>query len=175
MLPPTLRHALIVGALGLTCVLPLHAADDEAKKMSPAAELLELMSFEANALSAARAGFDPAVQQFRDQGMPDAAIEEIQAAADRFFTKTFSDPALKQGLIDLYAESFTDDELHELIAFYNTRVGRKSLILIPDITNKAMAQGQKFAEKNSAQFQQEMAEIIQRYQAMENEAEPGDE
>lgn len=46
----------------------------------------------------------------------------------------------------LYEKYFTAPEIHELIAFYKTPVGRKALSTLPQITNESMQIGQRWAQ-----------------------------
>lgn len=49
----------------------------------------------------------------------------------RFFSKYMSYESLKEDLIKLYVEEFTEKELNEIIAFYETQTGRKVLKKLP--------------------------------------------
>ena len=134
-----------------------------AAETSSAEKLVAMFDFAAQGKQAAAVAFRPVIEKFRAQGLPDEAITEIQAAADSFFEKTFSDPAMRAGLIELYQQHFTSDELDELIRFYGTPVGRKSLQVLPVITNEGMQLGQKLAAKNQEEFQKQLTAIITKY------------
>jgi hypothetical protein len=56
-------------------------------------------------------------------------------------------PELIQGFEALYASNFTVDEMDQLIAFYRTPIGRKSLQQMPQIIQQSMALGQAWAGK----------------------------
>lgn len=135
---------------------PLHAE-------APARTLLETMKFKETSLAAAKAAFQPAIAQFEQQGIPAAGIEEINKAAENFFTKVFTDPELIDSVVKLYETKFTKAELEELIKFYKTPVGRKSLDSLPSIMSETAQLGQQYAQKNSAQFQQDIAAIMAKY------------
>lgn len=56
-------------------------------------------------------------------------------------------PELMQGVEALYASNFTVDEMDQIIAFYRTPVGRKTLQQMPQLMLHSMALGQAWAEK----------------------------
>lgn len=152
---------LLIAATLITAVAPLAANAQEEK--SPALRLLEAIEFAETARAAADASFAPVIDQFKAQGLPDEAIEEIKAAANRFFTKTFEDPDIAGELAKVYENSFTDAEMEELLLFYETPIGKKSLQTMPQVMQESGMIGQKFAEKNQAVFQKEMEDIMAKY------------
>ena len=150
--------AALVSAISLSSV---SAQEDK----SPAIRLLELIDFAATARTAADISFAPIIEQLKAQGLPDEAIKEVKAAANKFFTKTFEDPEITADLAKIYENSFTNEEMEELLTFYATPVGIKSLATMPQIMQESGAVGQKFAAKNQAEFQAEMQAIMMKYQA----------
>lgn len=154
---PLLLAASLISAAG---ALPATAQEEE---KSPAARLLEVIDFAATARAAADASFAPVLQQLQAQGLPAEAITEVQAAATKFFTKTFEDPEINGELAKVYENNYTAEEMEELLLFYATPVGKKSLETMPQIMQESGAIGQKFAAKNQAEFQAEMQAIMAKY------------
>lgn len=147
------RTSKIMKAFSLSLALvaltlaPLLA--EEAKKLTPAEELLRVTRFEENGREAPEATFKPFVEEFKKQGLPAEAIREIETAASACFHQLMSDPELKQGVIDLYNEVFSEDEL---VQFYQTPTGKKALLQMPKIFGEAMHLGQKHAENTPLNF-----------------------
>ena len=148
-------------ALGALTLAPLLA--QEAKKLTPAEELLSVTRFEKNGREAAEATFKPFVEEFKKQGLPAEAIREIETAASAYFHQLMSDPELKQGVVDLYNKIFSADELIELIHFYQTPTGKKALIQMPKIFGEAMQLGQKHAAKYAPKFQIQLEAILKKH------------
>ncbi|MGJ8635151.1 MAG: DUF2059 domain-containing protein, partial [Luteolibacter sp.] len=134
-------NLLIIAACALLPVSLLHAQEEK----SPAMRLVELMEFTENAKTTATTAFEPMLQQLKAQGLPDEALKEVSESADRYFTKTFEDPAIKTDIAAVYENIFSEDEMEELILFYNTPVGKKTLVAMPQIMQESMAVGQKHA------------------------------
>lgn len=156
----------------LACTLAPAAFGQEEREPTVAERLLKLMRFEQTGFEAAKAAFRPFVDQFRQQGLPEAALKEIEAAADAYFHQLMSDPELKKDILKLYEETFSEAELEEMLAFYQTPTGQKALLEMPKIMASGMALGEKYAEKYAPAFEEQLAEILEKHQDLPGE---GDE
>ena len=85
------------------------------------------------------------------------ALESKRKAMKIFFDRYMSWQSLEGDFIRIYTESFTEGELKELTAFYNTPVGQKSVRLMPEMTKKGGEIGQKRVQENI----HELVKIIQ--------------
>jgi len=72
---------------------------------------------------------------------------------EQFLRKYMSWESVKDELADLYAERFTEDELHQLTKFYRTDVGKKMARLTSDLMAKAGEIGQKKVEDHVSELQ----------------------
>jgi len=63
-------------------------------------------------------------------------------------------------LVELYRQSFTEEELRGLITFYRTPVGRKALEKLPELTRRGMEIGLETAEQHQAELEQKIRERI---------------
>ena len=70
-----------------------------------------------------------------------------------YLQKYMSLGAIMDDLIALYVEYFTEDELRELADFYNTDLGKKSQVLMPELFQRGAEIGQRKVEENSAELQ----------------------
>jgi len=73
-----------------------------------------------------------------------------------FLKKYMSFQALKPNLIDIYAESFTEQELKELTLFYQTTTGQKALKVMPSLVQK----GARLGSQKLIEHKQELADMI---------------
>lgn len=152
-------RTLLLTALAAT--LPLtDAPGQRAAERSPAERIVELTGFESVGFDAARAAFRPVLEEFRAEGYDPKVLREIESAADAFFHKVMTDPALKTGAAKLYQETFSDEELEELLLFYQTPLGRKALAHLPGILQQSMTLGQQLAEKHAPAFQDQLTDIL---------------
>jgi len=164
-----MKPLLLAALVGLLPVSETRA--DQAEK-SPAERILDATDFCGNGFESARSTFKPVIDQFRQQGLDPKAIEEIESAADAFFHKVMSDSSLKAEAIKLYNKNFTTEELEELLAFYETPLGQKTLVQLPAILRESMALGQKIAEKHAPSFQQQLGMILNKHKKIVPEALP---
>lgn len=81
------------------------------------------------------------VGQFK-QALPDVPDEFWKEAM-----KEVSADALIDLIVPIYDKHFTHDEIKQMIAFYETPVGKKLSTTLPLITQEAMAAGQKWGEE----------------------------
>ncbi|WP_376090878.1 DUF2059 domain-containing protein [Roseomonas sp. CCTCC AB2023176] len=83
------------------------------------------------------------VQQMQQAGranpqQAEAAVGEVIMPALRAAT-----PQMMTGIADIWARYFTAEELRQMVAFYDTPLGRKSLALMPQMTAETQALAQR--------------------------------
>jgi len=71
-----------------------------------------------------------------------------------FVSKYMQWGLLKDQMAALYAQNFTEKELRDLVAFYNTPTGRKFVQVQPLLTQKGMEIGQQMVQAHQAELQQ---------------------
>jgi len=57
----------------------------------------------------------------------------------------------------IYASNFTVDELHDIMAFYQSPAGQKYIQRAPMIAQQSMAAGQQFGREVAKDVEQEMS------------------
>jgi hypothetical protein len=72
----------------------------------------------------------------------------------QFFAKYVSWEALRPQLLALYTDTFTESELRELIAFYKTPVGQKSIEVMPGLFQKGIDIGQKLVQDHLGELRE---------------------
>jgi len=77
--------------------------------------------------------------------------EEVSAIVDEVFSdsNTFAEM-----MYPIYETRFTEEELNELIDFYNTALGKKLISELPAITKEGMDAGTKLGESLAPKIQQ---------------------
>lgn len=144
--------------------LLLVSAPLQAAEKSAAERLVDAVDMQGSGLIAARQAVKPMMERFKAQGLPPEALAEISEATELFFTKTFSDPELKKAMVKLYEQKFSPEELEEMLRFYETPVGRKALLAMPELMSEAAKIGQQMAGKNTEAYQTQLQDIITKYQ-----------
>jgi len=145
-----MRVAIILTATLLTfsALAGSAGADEEITKShrKAAADLLKLMDAENQAMAGANAMADvmlqsnPMLSPFRD------VITEWSA-------KVMTWENMMPKMVALYAETYTEDELKELIAFYSSKLGKKMIRVTPELTRRGAMIGSELAQKHMGELQ----------------------
>jgi len=106
------------------------------KRVAIALELLETMHMKHN-----YEGMIKRVTQMQIQQNPQLII--IRPTISSFFTKYMGWNALKNDIAKTYASNYTTKELEEIKAFYLTKVGQKSIHLMPQLASQGAKIGQQ--------------------------------
>jgi uncharacterized protein len=147
-----LAGAVSVAAAALGAQEPAAAARPaiSAGHRAAAAELLVVTETERQLREGIASAFDlqvranPLLGPFRDV---------MQRYADKYLDWATMQPEL----VDVYASTFSEPELRDMIAFYRTPTGRRVVRLLPEVTARA----QQVAERRVAAHVDELNRMIQ--------------
>ena len=123
---------------------PILCADEASEK--EAEKLLDMMGMQEM--------MDQSVSQMLDiqlQQQPDLA--PFKGVMIEFFNNNMSYESIKPELIKMYSEAFTASELKEIIAFYSTDVGQKSIQKMPALTAQGAQLGATRVQQNIGDLQ----------------------
>ena len=126
-------------------------------------DLMKLLKFENTLINTSKLGFAPFFNQLRTKGMPEEAIQELKEVSEIYFKQVASDPDLKKEMAGIYEEKFNKDELKNLIEFYKSPLGQKSLQVLPELTHAGSNLGKKYADKYSENFKDNLTRIMKKY------------
>lgn len=150
----------------LSLLLVCGLAHAEPTTDKPASEqLLDAIQYEQTTIDAAMAGFDGFIGQMKQNGVSDAAIAEIRKEAGKIYAKIFSAPEMRKKTAELYEKHFTEDELLQLVEFYRSPLGRKTLAGMPSVMKDAVTMAMPAIQKEMPAFQQKIQEIVEKHQA----------
>ena len=77
---------------------------------------------------------------------------------DRFIAKARASKAdLESLIINIYDKKFTTDDIRQLVAFYDTPLGKKLLSTLPSITQESMTAGQQWGARIGAEVGNQLA------------------
>jgi uncharacterized protein len=126
-----------------------------------AVELLDLMD--------QKRTLDSAMNTMLDvQTQANPSLAELRPVMRTFLQKHMSWDAIKDDFARIYVEAFSEPELRELIAFYKTPIGRKSIKLMP----KLMEQGAQIGAKRVQEHMPELQQQIQEHMSKKAKATP---
>lgn len=145
---------IVALCLLLVCLAPLAAWCEEPKPgashQEAVAELFKLMDIE----NSARSGAQTMIGVMLDQN---AAMEPYRDVLLKWADKTLSWDKMESRLTDLYMQTFTEAEIRDMIVFYKTPTGKKTLEKLPML----MQEGAKIGAELAQEHQGELVEMIQ--------------
>ncbi|MEO5722623.1 MAG: DUF2059 domain-containing protein [Chthoniobacterales bacterium] len=144
-----MKFLLSLLALSLL-TLPPAARADEASHRKAAESLLGLVGMEALLNKSVD-------QMLQMQVSQNPAIAPYQAEMKTFLNKYMSWPSMKDDMIKAYTASFTEPELKELAAFYQTPVGTKTIETMPALMAKGAEMAQKRVQEHLPELQAAIA------------------
>ena len=143
------RKILLPLLIGALLSAPAAFADDESHKSASEA-LLKTMQVDKQ--------LQGAIDQTLDlQVKSNPTLMPFREVMKTFLLKHMSWDNLKEDFIKIYVDAFTEEELGEIKAFYETPVGKKMIAKQPELMAKGMQLGAKRVQDN----QSELREMIQ--------------
>ncbi len=141
-----LHFIIVVSAL----FAPVAVRADEASHRKATEALLELMDMESLLTQSVDQMLQVQVQQ-------NPSIAPYQQDMKAFFAKYMSWASLKDDMVTIYMAEFTEPELKELTAFYQTPVGRKTVQRMPTLVAKGAEIGQRRVQEHLPELQAAIA------------------
>ena len=119
-------------------------------------------------------GIQAAMEQSMSQ-MLDIQLQQNPALAPykgvmmEFLNENMSYESLKPDLIKIYSEEFTASELREIIAFYSTDVGKKSIEKMPTLMMQGGQLGATRVQENIGDLEARILAESERIQKLQSE------
>jgi hypothetical protein len=129
----------------LTAGLPARA-DDESHRQA-AEELLRAMRVDKQMESALEQTLDVSIKS-------QPSLKPYREVMRKFFAKHIGYDALKEDLVKIYVEEFTEPELRQILAFYKTPAGKKMVEKSPALMSKSMQLSMERVSKNQDELKQ---------------------
>lgn len=133
-------------------------APPSAAQLAAAQELLLAMGLDKSFDEMAAKAADMQIRQ-----MPMLASSR-QTMLD-FFRKYMSWDSIKDDMARVYAENFTESELKELTAFYQTPIGKKLAQRLPELTSRGSEVAMQRVQAHMPELQQAIAQEMQKSRA----------
>lgn len=157
-----MKKVLIVGLLLSVIVTSSSFADEDSHKRA-ALELLEVANTKEMLDQMMSSISDMMEQQFKSLKLPPEG-EEAAAAFQReiidWFSEFFVWEQMRDLYVDIYVDVFTEDELKELIRFYQSPLGQKVLKKMPELMQKSIEKTQAILQDKMPEFQKRLQKTI---------------
>lgn len=135
------------------CAPPLCAAQTPRRPAhSPsheraAAELVEVLNLQ-------KVFTDAIEEQLKIQLAAKPELAPYAGVMREFFARYMSWEKVKPRFASLYADAFTEEELHEMLAFFRTKTGQKMASMAADLMKKGSSMGVQLVQENEDALRQ---------------------
>jgi hypothetical protein len=101
---------------------------------------------------------------WRQQGAPEDAIALLRGATRAWMTEDIKWTELEPKIVDLYVRDFTESELREVIAFYQTPTGQKALKNLPLLMAECAKIGQEYGMTKQDALRRRIEAALAKYE-----------
>jgi len=155
-----LSAVIFLATLGL---LVKPALADETSARALAAKLIDMT----NGKDTMRAGFDAVINNVIDNmqqhGMPQAGVDELKAAVDKWYNSQIKFDDVRPKMVDAYLKDFSEDDLKQILAFYQSPVGQKALKNMPEVMREGAIVEQDYTKAKIPSLNAELTPILVKY------------
>lgn len=158
-----IKYVSLLCALIVVSISPSYLSAKDTETVEAARDLLASINFEQTITDSIEASLDAQMREFAQMGLPPEGIKVMKKEMFSFFLEVMTYEKMEPEVVKIYAEAFTAEEMRELIKFYETPVGKKTIQLLPQLTTKAMVIGQNMVQERSQELQQRIIPVFQKY------------
>ena len=147
-----MKYFLFCVFISLQLAVPTPALDTPPNAhMQAASELVSIMELERTMMGGATAMVDAMLQQ-------NAALIPYRGTLLKWAEKYLTWEQMGPKVAAMYADTFSEPELRELIAFYTTPTGKKVLATMPDLAKRGAMMGAEVAQAHQLELEQMIRE-----------------
>lgn len=93
--------------------------------------------------------------------IPAHAVDVMNKELLALFSERMSVPGgLTEQIIPIYDKYFTQTEIKELVAFYQTPIGKKAIAVLPKVVNESMMAGQKWGQSLGPEIDKRVKAVL---------------
>lgn len=157
------RTLLLVLLLSVFAVTPAGVAVAEDLTPAKRADIARMLET-TGALNIGRQMSSYVVQQYTESlrklrpDIPASALATLPPVVDEVIAENL--PRFADMMIPVYHKHFTHSEIRELLAFYESDVGRKSIKVLPSLVQESMTLGQKWGESMGPEIERRVRERL---------------
>ncbi len=154
-----LAASLMMGGTTLLMAGPKEAPAAKAPKVKPLTPEAEKAAYALFDVLKMKEGIRTALDRSLEiQVKRQPAMAPYEDIYKSFFHKYTKWEDMKKDLAKLYAQAFTAEEMKELTKFYSSKVGQKSLTMLPRLTQLSMLMAQQRIAKHADELKKAVAE-----------------
>ena len=158
--PRSLKTLPGASVIALTAILTSTVQADEASRREIIAEIFEFQQFGKSMVQMADMAGNQMIEMFKGQfpTMNAETESKIRALVRENISKL--EPGLMERVERFMVKHYTDDELREMLAFYQSDVGRKSIELTPQLMEETMTWSQQQTSESMSGLVEEITALL---------------
>lgn len=158
--PGSLRTLPVAWVLALAVILTSTVRADEASRREIIAKIFEFQQFDKSMVQMADMASDQMIEMFKRRfPTMNAEMEsKIRALVRENLSKL--EPGLMERVERFMVKHYTDEELRQMLAFYQSDVGRKSIELTPQLMKETMTWSQQHASESMSALVEEITALL---------------
>jgi hypothetical protein len=145
------------------CLLIKPVFADDASQRALAGKLVDLT----NGKDTMRAGFnaviDGVIENMHQHGMPQEGVDEIKAAVGRWYDAEINFDDIRPKMVDVYVKDFSEDDLKQIVAFYESPVGQKTIKNLPGVMREGSMIAQEYTKSKIPSLNAQLTPILVKY------------
>lgn len=152
--------AFAIAATMLTSSLAV-AQEQDQEQQDPAFQIVKLTNTREAFQRAIAVSMEPSLKQVEESGKAtQQQIQKIRKAVIQYADEIYDDPDYVQSFAAIYRKEFTNDELQQLLDFYRTPLGKKTLDKMPLLFQQGAEIGQRLGRKYQPGFARAVQAIM---------------
>ncbi len=158
--PRSLKTLPVASVIALSAILTSTVRADEASRREIIAEIFEFQQIDKSMVQVADMAGNQMIEIFKGR-FPTMNAEtetKIRALVRENISKL--EPGLMERMERFMVKHYTDDELREMLAFYRSDVGRKSIELTPQLMKETMIWSQQQASESMSGLVDEITALL---------------
>ena len=156
---------ILMRVMALLCLLPLASFASSNSHRDAAEELLKVSNL--------KSSMDRMIVQMVEmQIRAKPVMTPYRDTMLQFFNKYLSYGSIKYDFIDIYTEEFSESELREIIKFYKTPVGQKTITKLPILMQKGAQVGMSKVQSHQGELKEMLDAETKRLEAQNQNNKP---
>ena len=166
-----LSAIIFLAALGLS-IKPVLA--DDASQRVLAAKVIDMVSGKATMRASFDAVMNGAIQNMQQHGLPQEGIDAVRATIAKWYETQINFDDIRPKIVDIYVKDFSEDDLKQILAFYESPIGQKTIKTMPSVMREGALVAQEYTKGKISSLNTQLTPILTKYRdQMEAAGAPG--
>lgn len=155
-----LSAVIFLAALGLF-IKPVLA--DDASQRVLAAKVIDMVSGKATMRASFDAVMNGAIENMRQHGLPQEGVDAVRATVAKWYESQINFDDIRPKIVDIYVKDFSEDDLKQIVAFYESPIGQKTIKTMPSVMKEGALVAQEYTKAKIPSLNAQLTPILTKY------------